>query len=442
MFNFGGGGGGGGIGYGGGGYGGVDYGSVYAVQEQQSQRAMQFMESQWADIQRLQRKNEPVQDAVVASAMDRMERYDKWAIADRQRYDQIYAPMEDAFAKQAMEYDTQARREAEAGKAEANIAQQFEQSRQAALDKLEKFGVDPSQARYGALDRQSRVAEAAAQAASGNQARTQVEQMGLALRQQAIQNGRNIIAQSMAQDQAAGAAGQQGVGTGIAGMGAFAQAAGTPGQWFTGAANQTNARGNLMAQQEQNQIQREKMQMEKEKEESGGFGDLIGMGTGLFSKFLTGGFGGGMKIAEGGAIPDQFSRPRYAFGGPVHGGPGMLAYDDGGDVRGGAGGIVPDELSPSAGAIPDDISAEISDGGQAMINAGEFVIPKDVSQWLGQKELQKLILKSRKEMGDPNAAPAQPEMGPEGGGPPGPNPMDLPPGMSPPPGAIPMPPGG
>jgi len=241
----------------------------------------------------------------------------------------------------------------------------------------------------------------------------------------------------MGYDAASQGAGQQAIGTGIAGMGAFAQAAGTPGSWFTAGANQTNAQGDLMAKAEQNQIEREKLQAEKDKQGSG-FGDLLGMGAGLFSKMAFGGMGGGMKIAGGGAIPDYTMR--YEDGGYVTppGGFGMLEYDDGGDVRGGAGGIVPDEISPSGGAIPDDIPAEISDGGQAMINAGEFVIPKDVAAWLGQKEIQKLILKSRKEMGDPNAAPAQPEMGP----PPGPDPMEMPAGMSPPQGAIPMPPGG
>jgi len=427
------------FGGGGGGAGGstMDYGSIFALQAEQSKRAMQFMDSQWAEIKRMQRKNEPVQDAVVNMAMDRMDRMNKWAIADRARYDRVYAPMEDAFAKQAAEYDSPERREAEAGKAEANIAQQFEQSRQAAMDKLEKYGVDPTQTRYGALDRQTRVAEAAAQAASGNQAREGVEKMGLALRQQAIQNGRNIVAQQMGYDAASQSAGSQGVGTGIAGMGAYTQSTGTPGAWFESGAKQTNAQGELMTRVEANQIEREKLQAEKDKQGSG-FGDLLGMGAGLFSKFATGGFGSGMRIAGGGAIPDRLSY--YEDGGYVTppGGFGMLEYDDGGDVRGGAGGVVPDELSPSGGAIPDDIPADISDGGQAMINAGEFVIPKDVAAWLGQKEIQKLILKSRKEMGDPNAAPAQPEMGP----PQGPDPMEMPAGMSPPPGAIPMPPGG
>jgi hypothetical protein len=400
-----------------------NYAPILMEQQRQSARAMEFMETQWDEITRLQRKNEPIQDHVVGMAVDRMERIDKWAVADRARYDKIYAPIEDAFAKQAAEYDAPWRREAEAGKAEANIAQQFEQSRQAALDKLEKYGVDPSQTRYNALDSQSRIAEAAAQAAAGNTARDRIEQMGLALKQQAIQNGQSVVNRGLSEDQLSGAAGQQAVGTGIAGMGSLAQSLGTPGEWFKSGAAQTNAQGDLMINMDKNNIDRFKAE-QAAKEKGGGFGDILGMVSGLGMKALSGGMGGGMKFAAGGAIPSP--------GQPSHFG--SLAYDDGGDVRGGAGGVVPDELSPSGGAIPDDIPAQVSDGGQAQINAGEFVIPKDVSSWLGQKELQKLIMKSRQEMGDPSAAPAQPETGP-----PQPDPMQLPAGMSPPPGAIPSP---
>jgi len=408
-----------------------DYAPILAEQARQSARAMQLMETQWGEITRLQRKNEPIQDHVIQMAVDRMERLDKWAVADRKRYDDIYAPMEDKFAKEAAEYDSPWRREQEAGKAEANLAQNFEQSRQAALDRLEKYGVDPSQTRYGALDSQSRVAEAAAGAAAGNQARDKVEQMGFALRQAAINQGRQIVGQSFTEDQMSGAAGNQAVSTGIAGMGAYAQAAGTPGDWFKSGAAQTNAQGELQLGVDKMQTERWKAQedaRQKQEAQGSGFGDILGMVAGMGMKAFGGGMGGfGAKpsFAEGGAIPAPPMR-------------GMLAYDDGGDVRGGAGGVVPEELSPSGGAIPDDITASV-DGvpGAAQINSGEFVFPQDVMKWKGEEGAQKEIMKARKQMSSGESAPAQPATGPAG-----PDPMQLPAGLSPPPGAIPAPPMG
>jgi hypothetical protein len=52
------------------------------------------------------------------------------------------------------------------------------------------------------------------------------------------------------------------------------------------------------------------------------------------------------------------------------------------------GGFVSNELSPSDGARVDDVDARL--------NAGEFVIPKDVSEWMGQKYFYDLMAKARK----------------------------------------------
>lgn len=96
----------------------------------------------------------------------------------------------------------------------------------------------------------------------------------------------------------------------------------------------------------------------------------------------AGGGGDSGGFAQGGAIPDDQD-------------------DDGG-------GLVPQSMSPSGGQDTDDVPAMIPEtGGQARLNADEFVIPKDVVQWMGHKFFQDLIMKSRKaRMG----APAHPTM--------------------------------
>jgi hypothetical protein len=70
--------------------------------------------------------------------------------------------------QEAQDYATPARREMEAGAAMADVTNQFDLARQAAQDRLESFGIDPSQVRSGALDISSRVSEAAARAGAGN----------------------------------------------------------------------------------------------------------------------------------------------------------------------------------------------------------------------------------------------------------------------------------
>ena len=63
-------------------------------------------------------------------------------------------------------------------------------------------------------------------------------------------------------------------------------------------------------------------------------------------------------------------------------------------------------------------------------------MPKDVVKWLGEKGMQQIILKARKEMTGANGErPAQPEAGPPPEGQPPPMPVESV-------GAIPMPPQG
>jgi hypothetical protein len=79
-------------------------------------------------------------------------------------------------------------------------------------------------------------------------------------------------------------------------------------------------------------------------------------------------------------------------------------YAEGGDVTSGVGqnpNMVPAEASPSRGANTDDV--------HAMVQVGEFVMPEDVSRWYGEKYLQGLIEKARRDM---SQATAQPESAP------------------------------
>lgn len=58
------------------------------------------------------------------------------------------------------------------------------------------------------------------------------------------------------------------------------------------------------------------------------------------------------------------------------------------------GGHIPYEISPSHGHVTDDVHANL--------NAGEFVIPRDVTGYMGQKFFQDVIKKARSaNMSDP-----------------------------------------
>lgn len=84
---------------------------------------------------------------------------------------------------------------------------------------------------------------------------------------------------------------------------------------------------------------------------------------------------------SGSGSPTQYGGEKLFGGvGPMAAG-GPVGYQPGGDV--------PPGVSPSRGAQTDDVNANL--------NVGEFVIPKDVTAWLGQEHFYKLMAKSRKD---------------------------------------------
>lgn len=62
------------------------------------------------------------------------------------------------------------------------------------------------------------------------------------------------------------------------------------------------------------------------------------------------------------------------------------------------GGAIPMSTSPSQGQQTDDV--------KAMLNAGEFIMPKDVTSWYGEKFFQQLIAKAQNEKSKATAKPA------------------------------------
>lgn len=270
-------------------------------------------------------------------------------------------------------YSDPERIKANMGAAQANVAQNFEAARENATRNLEGFGIDPSSTRYAALDRGIRAQQAAAQAAAGTMSARQDD----ALRSQAIdklvQQG-NVLQGNVAP--AIGGAGSVGTGainnslantaSGYNGIGTGQGWTGTAMSGLTGAANTMNTSYN-------NQLAQNKA----ENSNSSGIGSLLGAGASLIP-ILT-------KLEDGGVVPPEVT----------------------------SGGAVPAEASPSGGAQTDDVNAKV--------NAGEFVVPKDVAQWKGEEFFQKLIMQARKAK---QVAPAKPAIGPATNGVGGPPPTE------------------
>lgn len=347
----------------GGGKGGApaapDYSAIAAASEKAAelQYALGKDQLNWAKSQYA--SDRELVDKVADSALKTQELNNAAAQKDRQRYEQTFQPLEDELVADAKSYSSPERIALERGKAEANVAQQFDQQRNASLQNLESYGVDPSAARYGAMDIGVRAAQGAATAAAGNQSTAQTEAIGRALRSEALNIGKGYPGQVAGTYGTALQAGNQAVNSSLAATASGANTMGTGAQWSSLGNQSLNTWGNTLNNQFNNQL----ASWKANNDSSSGIGSLLGAGLGIAAKAWS--------VSEGGAIPDDAT----------------------------TGGAIPHSASPSNGATTDDVPARL--------NAGEFVLPKDVVAWKGEEFLQKLIDNSRKAK---EAAPAKPQM--------------------------------
>ena len=91
----------------------------------------------------------------------------EWAKKDRARYENTFQPLEDNLIQDFQSYGTPERMAQERGRAMADVASNFDAQRRNALQRLESYGVDPSQTRNAALDVAMRTQQGAAMAAAG-----------------------------------------------------------------------------------------------------------------------------------------------------------------------------------------------------------------------------------------------------------------------------------
>ena len=328
-----------------------DYTPIAAANKEAAEIQAQVAREQLAWAKEAYANDKKVTDLVSERGIRSLDLNTQAAEADRRRYEQIYQPLENKLVKEADEYASGARKDLEMGRAMANTGQQFDAQRNAALQNLENYGVDPSSTRFAALDLGMRSQKAAAQAAAANQAGQQTEAIGRALRSEAINVGRGMPGQVAQTYGTALQAGNSAANTTLAQTASGANTMGTAPQ-YTGLQSQfLNNWGNALNMGYQNQI----AQYNANQNSGGGWGAIGGAVAGAGARALFSGF------EEGGAVPT--------------------------------------EASPTAGAAIDDVPARLT--------PGEFVFPKDVMQWKGEEWAQKEIMKAREAR---KSAVARPEV--------------------------------
>jgi len=315
-----------------------DLGPYVRAMDRQGRAAEAASAAQLAWAREQAQQNQQTLDRVLGTQLPIMEEQAQNARTDRARYEQVYQPIENQLISDFQTYGTPERMQQERGRAGADVAGAFDAQRRNALQRLEGFGIDPSQTRNAALDIGMRTTQAAASAGAQTNATRIAEDKARAMRADAINIGRGMpsqVAQSYGQ---AAAAGSQGVGGANSTLGASSGAMGNPTSWA--GLGQSGAQGaaNITNSGFQNQMSVANLQQQQNAALMSGLGSAAGMA---------------MMMADGGstAIPP----------GPVDQGP------------------------TDGSGIDDQVHAKLS--------VGEYVIPADVVQKKGVEFFDKLLEK-------------------------------------------------
>lgn len=277
----------------------------------------------------------------------------KNAQADRSRYENIYQPLEDNLTQEFQSYDSPERRQQERGRAVADVNTQFDAARRNALQRLESYGVDPSQTRNAALDLGTRVQQAAAQAGAANASDRATEQTGRALRAEALNIGKGYPSN------VAGSYGQS-LQAGNSMVGNANQTTGTSSSAMQGGANYLNTSisgygqaGNTMTQGFNNQM------AQHNSDQQAITGALSAVG-GVAGMFMADGGRTGKRQAL--TIDNESGEPMFESQ------PGAIDYGEG-----------------DGSGIDDQVPIQAS--------KGEYIIPADVVRAKGVEFFDKIVAK-------------------------------------------------
>lgn len=159
-----------------------------------------------------------------------------------------FRPLEKSLVAEATNYDTEDRRNAEAGKAMADVTQAFNNTEQQTRRGLSRLGVDPSSGRALAIGDSMGLAKASALAGAAGKARNLVETTGFARKMDAAGLGRGLSGNASTAASLALNAGNNAVGSSMVPLQVAGQGAGLMQQGFSGAMAGNNSAGQMYGQ--------------------------------------------------------------------------------------------------------------------------------------------------------------------------------------------------
>lgn len=376
-----------------------DYSGLINAAQQQAQQFNALGAQSTAFAQGAYNKNLPVYQGIAGTDIANQQRSSGLAGTQAAQYQNLYAPIAQQFTGAVQKYSSPEEMERARGQAMASVSDQYEKAGDAAKRSLESFGVDPSAARFGGLDIGYRSSKAAAEAAAGTQSDVTRETTGLGLQATALNLGNQTASGANQSTGAATGAGAGGTAATTSSYSPYAGALGNPLGFYGLSSNALGLQGSFTGAGYGAQLG----QFNANQNASSGLGSMLGtaggLGLGAAALFLK--KGGMVPAIDPNAARQSIPSPSRDLSLPrgLHRGsnvPLTMKFD--------GGGAVPTSLSPSGGAVTDDIPATVDNQPagtppQAHINAGEFIFDKPSTEFYGSKHLHGLMDKAHKAMG-------------------------------------------
>lgn len=206
-----------------------------------------------------------------------------WAREDRQRYKDVFQPIEDDFINEAMNYATPEKQAEAAAEAKGDVQASAAQAREANLRNAAAMGINPASGRYAGIDRQTEMNMALAEAGAQNQARQTVRDKGLALKADAANMGRGLPSQS-AQAMGLGLqAGSGAVGMNQGNQQIYNSSTGIMNAGFGGAMQGYQGQASTLNNLYNSQLSAWGQQQQAAAQSWGGLGSFVGGVAGMFS---------------------------------------------------------------------------------------------------------------------------------------------------------------
>lgn len=234
------------------------------------------------------------QQRVTDAQLKYQEETAQWAREDRQRYKDVFQPLQDEFIKTAREYDSADNQNRVSAEATADMQKAADTQRGVNQRSMASMGINPNSGRFAGVSRADTTNAAIATAGAANSARTQVRDKALALRADAINMGAGLPSSTAAAyglgihagNSATGnanAAGNSAVGAANTASANFYQNNGIMDKGFAGSMAGYNSQGSILNNLYGSQVNAWTAQQQANSTSAAGIGQLVGTGIGAYA---------------------------------------------------------------------------------------------------------------------------------------------------------------